>query len=45
VTLETEDEAHMAIAGGNGRYLLYVTLDNRNFCYLVDPAKPDMVNL
>jgi Immunity protein Imm1 len=41
VTLEAEGETHMAIGGGTGRYLVYVTFDNENFNYLVNPSKPD----
>ena len=39
VTLETEGESHMAIGGGAGKYLVYVTLDNENFSYLINPTK------
>lgn len=39
VTLETEGETHMAIGGGNDRYFVYVTFDNENFHYLVNPSK------
>jgi Immunity protein Imm1 len=41
VTLETEGETHMAIGGGTGKYLVYVTLDNENFNYLVSPTQSD----
>jgi hypothetical protein len=41
VTLETEGETHMAIGGGHGKYLVYVTFDNENFNYLVNPLKLD----
>jgi Immunity protein Imm1 len=41
VTLEAESETHMAIGGGTGKYLVYVTFDNENFNYLVNPAKSD----
>lgn len=41
VTLEAEGETHMAIGGGTGKYIVYVTFDNKNFNYLVDPAKSD----
>jgi Immunity protein Imm1 len=41
VTLEAEDETHMAIGGGNSSYFVYVTFDNENFYYLVDPSKSD----
>ena len=39
VTLETDGESHMAIGGGAGKYLVYVTLDNENFSYLINPTK------
>jgi hypothetical protein len=39
VTLETEDETHMAIGGGTDKYLVYVTFDNQSFSYLVNPTK------
>jgi Immunity protein Imm1 len=39
VTLEAEDETHMAIGGGNHQYFVYVTFNNENFYYLVDPSK------
>jgi Immunity protein Imm1 len=38
VTLEAEGETHMAIGGGTGKYLVYVTFDNENFNYLVNPT-------
>jgi Immunity protein Imm1 len=41
VTLEAEGETHMAIGGGTGKYLVYVTFDNENFNYLVNPTKLD----
>lgn len=41
VTLEAEDETHMAIGGGDRGYFVYVTFDNENFHYLVDPSKSD----
>lgn len=41
VTLEAEGETHMAIGGGNGAYLVYVTFDNENFHYLIDPSRLD----
>ena len=39
VLLETEGETHMAVGGGLGRYVVYVTFDNESFHYLIDPAK------
>lgn len=39
VTLETEGDTHMAIGGGTDKYLVYVTFDNENFSYVVNPAK------
>lgn len=39
VTLETESEAHMAIGGGAGKYIVYATFDNKNFRYLVDRSQ------
>jgi Immunity protein Imm1 len=41
VTLEAEGEIHMAIGGGPHEYIVYLTLDNDIFHYLVDPAKSD----
>jgi Immunity protein Imm1 len=41
VTLETEGETHMAIGGGLQKYVVYVTFDNENFHYLVDPSKSE----
>jgi hypothetical protein len=41
VTLEAEDETHMAIGGGSSKYFVYVTFDNETFYYLVDPSKSD----
>jgi hypothetical protein len=41
VTLETDDEAHMSIGGGLGKYVVYVTFDNEVFSYIIDPSKPD----
>jgi Immunity protein Imm1 len=41
VTLEADNETHMAIGGGNNKYFVYVTFDNENFHYLVDPSKSD----
>jgi hypothetical protein len=41
VTLEAEDETHMSIGGGNNKYFVYITFDNENFHYLVDPSKSD----
>jgi Immunity protein Imm1 len=38
VTLETEGETHMSIGGGNGKYFVYLTFDNENFNYLVNPS-------
>ena len=39
VTLAGEGEAHMAIGGGAGRYVVYATRDNMSFDNLVDPAR------
>jgi hypothetical protein len=41
VTLETEGEAHISIGGGNGKYFAYLTFDNDNFNYLVNPSNSD----
>jgi hypothetical protein len=41
VTLETEDETHLAVGGGQGKYLVYLTFDNETFHYLSDPCKQD----
>ena len=29
----------MSIGGGAGKYLVYVTFDNENFSYLINPTK------
>lgn len=42
VLLETEGETHMAVGGGLGKYVVYVTFDNENFHYLIDPAKTEI---
>ena len=42
VLLETEGETHMAVGGGLGRYVVYVTFDNENFHYLIDPSKAEI---
>ncbi len=39
VTLEGDDEVHMSIGGGAGRYVVYVTFDNEDFEYLVDRSR------
>lgn len=39
VTLEGAGEVHMAIGGGAGRYVVYVTFDNESFQYLVDRSR------
>ncbi|WNZ47100.1 Imm1 family immunity protein [Leptolyngbya boryana CZ1] len=41
VTLETEDETHLAVGGGQGKYLVYLTFDNEKFHYLSDSSKQD----
>lgn len=41
VTLETEGETHMAIGGGKGKYLVYLTFDNEQFHYAVEPSNPN----
>jgi hypothetical protein len=41
VTLEADDESHMAIGGGRGKYIVYLTFDNDIFDYLFDPSQPD----
>jgi hypothetical protein len=41
VTLETENESHMSIGGGNGKYFVYLTFDNDNFNYLVNLSSSD----
>ncbi len=38
VTLETDSETHMAIGGGVGKYLVYLTLNNEQFHYVVQPS-------
>jgi Immunity protein Imm1 len=41
VTLEADDESHLAVGGGPSKYLVYLTFDNELFHYLVDPSKSD----
>jgi Immunity protein Imm1 len=41
VTLEANDETHMAVGGGKGKYVVYLTFDNELFHYLIDPSKSD----
>lgn len=41
VTLEAEGEIHMAIGGGEGKYLVYLTFDNEQFHYVVEPSNPN----
>ena len=42
VTLEADDEIHMAVGGGRGRYIVYLTFDNERFHYVVEPSRPDV---
>jgi Immunity protein Imm1 len=42
ITLETDGETHMAVGGGQDRYVVYMTFDNESFHYLVDPSKSDV---
>jgi hypothetical protein len=42
VTLEAEGETHMAIGGGEGKYLVYLTFNNEQFHYVVKPSNPDL---
>jgi hypothetical protein len=37
--LSGKDEAHLAIGGGGGRYVVYATVDNQSFHNLVDPGR------
>jgi hypothetical protein len=39
VTLEAANEAHMCVGGGPDQYVVYATLDNEDFPYLVDPSR------
>ncbi len=41
VTLETDDETHMSVGGGKGKYVVYLTFDNERFHYVVDLSKLD----
>ncbi|OKH19810.1 Imm1 family immunity protein [[Limnothrix rosea] IAM M-220] len=41
VTLETEDEVHMAIGGGQGQYVAYVALADESFHNIIDPSKSE----
>ncbi len=42
VTLEAEGETHMAIGGGKSKYLVYLTFDNEQFHYVVEPSNLDV---
>ncbi len=42
VTLEADDEIHMAVGGGRGKYIVYLTFDNERFHYVVEPSRPDV---
>jgi Immunity protein Imm1 len=42
VTLEADDETHMAVGGGRGKYIVYLTFDNERFHYVVQPSESDM---
>lgn len=44
VTLEADSETHMAVGGGAGKYVVYLTFDNETFHYLVDLSQPDLDN-
>lgn len=35
LTIHANDEAHLTIAGGNGRYVVYATFDNEEFWNLL----------
>ena len=39
VTLEVDDDRHMAVGGGGGGYIVYMTVDNRRFKNLVIAEK------
>jgi len=39
VTLEVSDDHHLAVGGGGGRYIVYMTLDNLQFKNLIIPGK------
>ena len=41
VTLETDNETHMSVGGGEGKYVVYLTFDNESFYYVVDLSKLD----
>lgn len=42
VTLETDSETHMAVGGGQDKYVVYMTFDNESFHYLVDPSRSNV---
>lgn len=42
VTLEADGENHMAVGGGKGQYIVYLTFDNERFHYVIEPSKPDV---
>jgi hypothetical protein len=41
VTLETEGETHMSVGGGKGKYVVYLTFDNEQFHYIIEPSKSE----
>jgi hypothetical protein len=46
VVLSGDGVCHMAIGGGEGgKYVAYITFDNEAFFSLVDPSKPDGVDM
>lgn len=42
VTLEADSETHMAIGGGKNKYVVYLTFDNEQFYYIVEPSKSEL---
>lgn len=41
VTLETNNETHMAIGGGFDKFIVYVTFDNETFYHLINSSQSD----
>jgi Immunity protein Imm1 len=39
LTIHADDEAHLTIAGGNSRYVVYATFDNEEFWNLLGSGK------
>ncbi len=45
ITIHHGDESHLAIAGGNGRYVVYACLENQEFWNLIQEDQGDGIIL